>query len=49
MFLMNGDSISFLWLLKQITTNLVVYNNIYLFSYSSGSPNGFLWAEVKML
>ena len=48
MFLMNGDCISFLWLLKQITTVQVVYNNMYLFPYSSGSWNGFLWAEIKM-
>lgn len=35
-FLMNGDYVHFLWLLKQMTTNWVVYNSIYLFSYSSG-------------
>ena len=29
-----GDCIHFLWLLKQITTNLVAWNNTYLFSYS---------------
>ena len=29
-----GDCIHFLWLLKQITTNLVAWNNTHLFSYS---------------
>lgn len=35
-FFMNGDYVHFLWLLKQMTTNWVAYNSIYLFSYSSG-------------
>ena len=44
--------ISFLLLLWQVTSNLGVWNNVNILSYSLGRSevqNGFCWAEIKVL